>query len=114
VTPGDASISFRSRSCPSPLGGLCFVGCVSLRKPPRQTGLRNGAEELEVKKNRTSRIAVLGIAVVCSIGLTACPHRHGHHEGPAEKVGKTMDHGAAAVGRGVEKTGEAIQGASGH
>jgi hypothetical protein len=65
-----------------------------------------------MKKKRLSAIAVLGIAVICSITLTACPNRRG--EGPAERVGKTMDDGAAAVGRGVEKTGEVLQDASGH
>ena len=38
-----------------------------------------------------------------------CPHQG---EGPAERVGKTADKGVAAVGRGVEKTGEVIQGAA--
>jgi len=56
---------------------------------------------------------ILSVSVIVAVSatlLTACPHRSG--EGPAERVGKSMDKGAAAVGRGVEKTGEAIQGAA--
>jgi hypothetical protein len=49
------------------------------------------------------------IGLACATLLTACPHRG---EGPAERVGKTMDKGVAAVGRGVEKTGSAIEGAA--
>jgi hypothetical protein len=52
-------------------------------------------------------LAVLGISVFCAGLLSACPHRG---EGPAERVGKSMDKGAAAVGRGIEKTGNAIEG----
>ncbi len=49
------------------------------------------------------------VGLVCTALLAGCP-RQG--EGPAERVGKSMDKGAAAVGRGIEKTGEAIQGAA--
>jgi hypothetical protein len=53
------------------------------------------------------RIAVCTVAVLCAGVLSACP-RQG--EGPAERVGKTMDKGVAKVGEGLEKAGEAIQG----
>ncbi len=52
-----------------------------------------------------SPLAVVAIGIVCAAALAGCP-RQG--EGPAERVGKTMDKGVSAVGRGVEKTGEAI------
>lgn len=54
--------------------------------------------------------AILTISAACAALLTACPHQG---EGPAERVGKTMDKGVGAVGKGVEKTGEVIQGAAG-
>ena len=53
--------------------------------------------------------AVLILGVACATKLSACPHRG---EGPAERVGKTMDKGVAAVGHGVAKTGQAIEGAA--
>jgi hypothetical protein len=55
---------------------------------------------------KNSPIAILAIGVVCAAALAGCP-RQG--EGPAERVGKTVDRGAAAVGRGVEKTGDVIE-----
>jgi hypothetical protein len=55
---------------------------------------------------KNSPVAVLAIGVVCAAALAGCP-RQG--EGPAERVGKTVDKGAAAVGRGVEKTGDVIE-----
>lgn len=58
-------------------------------------------------KNMIRPFAVLSISLACATILTACPHGRG--EGPAERVGKTMDKGAAAVGRGVEKTGDVIE-----
>jgi hypothetical protein len=58
---------------------------------------------------RKSPIAVLALGVVCAAMLAGCP-RQG--EGPAERVGKTMDKGAAAVGHGVERTGDAIEDAA--
>ena len=54
-------------------------------------------------------VAVSIIAAASATLLTACPKRG---EGPAERVGKSMDKGAAAVGRGIEKTGNAIEGAA--
>jgi predicted small secreted protein len=54
-------------------------------------------------------LAIVTVGAACSALLSACP-RQG--EGPAERVGKTMDKGAAAVGRGVTKTGQAIEGAA--
>ena len=43
--------------------------------------------------------------------LAGCPRQGG--EGPAERVGKSIDRGAAKVGEGLEKAGEAIQDAAG-
>lgn len=54
-------------------------------------------------------LAVLAIGLACSAFLSACPHQG---EGPAERVGKSMDKGAAAVGRGVSKAGQAVEGAA--
>ena len=51
-------------------------------------------------------LSVLAIGVVCAAALAGCP-RQG--EGPAERVGKTMDKGVSAVGQGIEKTGDAIE-----
>ena len=63
------------------------------------------------KLRSTERIlAVSFIAILSASLLSACPRRTG--EGPAERVGKTMDKGVEAVGRGVEKTGDAIQDAA--
>lgn len=62
-----------------------------------------------MRKNTRRPLLVLSLSLVCATLLAACP-RQG--EGPAERVGKTMDNGAAAVGRGVSKTGEAIEGAA--
>ena len=62
-----------------------------------------------MRKNTLRPFAVLTIGVACATLLTACPHRG---EGPAERVGKTMDKGVAAVGKGVQKTGSAIEGAA--
>ena len=59
-----------------------------------------------MRQSTLSPLAILTISAACAAFLAACP-RQG--EGPAERVGKTMDKGAAAVGRGVEKTGEAIE-----
>lgn len=56
---------------------------------------------------RTMAIAALGL--VCATFLAACP-RQG--EGPAERVGKTMDKGVSTVGQGIEKTGDAIDDAA--
>lgn len=65
-----------------------------------------------MKNDKAKKLGVLAVVLCCATFLTACPHRRG--EGPAERVGESMDKGAAAVGRGVEKTGEAIQDASGN
>jgi hypothetical protein len=54
-------------------------------------------------------LAMFTIGAACATLLTACPHQG---EGPAERVGKAADKGVAAVGKGVEKTGEVIQGAA--
>jgi len=62
-----------------------------------------------MQKKQFRTLAVWTIALASATLLTACP-RQG--EGPAERVGKTMDKGVAAVGRGVEKTGDAIEGAA--
>jgi hypothetical protein len=55
---------------------------------------------------RNSPVAMLAIGIVCAAALAGCP-RQG--EGPAERVGKTMDKGVSAVGHGIEKTGDAIE-----
>lgn len=62
-----------------------------------------------MRKSSLRPFAVLTISAVCAAFLSACPHQG---EGPAERVGKTMDKGAAAVGKGVKKTGEALEGAA--
>jgi len=62
-----------------------------------------------MRKSSYRPFAVLTLSLVCATLLAACP-RQG--EGPAERVGKTMDKGVGAVGHGVEKTGEAIEGAA--
>lgn len=62
-----------------------------------------------MRKSSLRPLAVLTISVACAAFLTACPHQG---EGPAERVGKSMDKGAAAVGKGVRKTGEALEGAA--
>lgn len=62
-----------------------------------------------MRKNSLHPFAVLTITVACAGLLAGCP-RQG--EGPAERVGKTMDKGVGAVGKGVAKTGEAIEGAA--
>ncbi|MFN2426151.1 MAG: hypothetical protein ABR587_06855 [Candidatus Binatia bacterium] len=49
---------------------------------------------------------LVAAVAVCAAVLAGCP-RQG--EGPAERVGKTVDKGAAAVGHGIEKTGDAIE-----
>lgn len=58
-----------------------------------------------MRNSKLSRVLVGVTGLVCAAVIAGCP-RQG--EGPAERVGKSMDKGAAAVGRGVEKTGEAI------
>lgn len=61
-------------------------------------------------RNHTLRpLAVVVLGTVCAAFLSACPHQG---EGPAERVGKSMDKGAAAVGKGIQKTGDAIEGAA--
>jgi len=62
-----------------------------------------------MRKNRLHPLAVLTISLACTSFLAGCP-RQG--EGPAERVGKTMDKGVGAVGTGVKKTGQAIEGAA--
>lgn len=61
-----------------------------------------------LKKN-LGTIGLATVTLVCAVALTGCP-RQG--EGPAERVGKSMDKGAAAVGRGIGKAGDAIEGAA--
>lgn len=58
---------------------------------------------------RKTTVTALALGFLCTAVLAGCP-RQG--EGPAERVGKTMDKGAAAVGRGIEKTGDAIEDAA--
>lgn len=58
---------------------------------------------------RKSTFTVAVVSLLVTTVLAGCP-RQG--EGPAERVGKSMDKGAAAVGRGIEKTGEAISDAA--
>ena len=62
-----------------------------------------------MNRNTSRRLTLAVVALASATLFTACP-RQG--EGPAERVGKTMDKGAAAVGHGIEKTGEAIEGAA--
>lgn len=62
-----------------------------------------------MRKNHFAGFGIVTIGLACAIALAGCP-RQG--EGPAERVGKTMDKGAAAVGKGVAKTGEAIEDAA--
>lgn len=57
-------------------------------------------------RRKNLRLFVVMASLASATLLTACP-RQG--EGPAERVGKTMDKGVSAVGHGVEKTGEVIQ-----
>ena len=55
-----------------------------------------------------------GWLVISALSLGAC-RSDKPAEGPAERAGKTVDKGVAAVGHGVEKTGQAIEGtAKGH
>lgn len=58
---------------------------------------------------RLRPVSVLLVASFCAAALAGCPK---NGEGPAERVGKSMDKGAAAVGRGIEKTGDAIEDAA--
>jgi predicted small secreted protein len=60
-------------------------------------------------RNLKSPLSILAIGVVCAAALAGCP-RQG--EGPAERVGKGVDSGVSAVGRGIEKTGDAIEDAA--
>lgn len=60
-------------------------------------------------RNLKSPLSILAIGVVCAAALAGCP-RQG--EGPAERVGKTVDKGVGAVGHGIEKTGDAIEDAA--
>lgn len=62
-----------------------------------------------MNKNSRRSIAILTLSLACTGLLAGCPHQG---EGPAERVGKGMDKGVAAVGQGVAKTGDAIQGAA--
>lgn len=62
-----------------------------------------------MRKNHLGIVSLVSLSLACAVALAGCP-RQG--EGPAERVGKTMDKGAAAVGKGVRKTGEAIEGAA--
>jgi hypothetical protein len=62
-----------------------------------------------MRNSKLSPVLAVATGLICAAVIAGCP-RQG--EGPAERVGKTMDKGAAAVGRGVEKTGDAIEGAA--
>lgn len=62
-----------------------------------------------MRKTSLRPVSFLVVGAACAALLTGCPKQG---EGPAERVGKTMDKGAAAVGRGIEKTGAAIEGAA--
>lgn len=62
-----------------------------------------------MRRSTLRSLAIMTISAACAAFLTACPHQG---EGPAERVGKSMDKGVAAVGKGVAKTGEAIEGAA--
>jgi hypothetical protein len=62
-----------------------------------------------MRSTKLGLMSVAAIGVICVTALSGCPRRG---EGPAERVGKTMDKGAATVGRGVEKTGDAIEDAA--
>ena len=62
-----------------------------------------------MNKSRRQPLAIVTISLVCATVLAGCPHQG---EGPAERVGKSMDKGAAAVGRGIGKAGDAVEGAA--
>jgi hypothetical protein len=69
----------------------------------------DATKEQTMRNFKLRPLTILAAAALCTTALAGCP-RQG--EGPAERVGKTMDKGVSAVGRGVEKTGDAIEDAA--
>ena len=63
-----------------------------------------------------NRLSLLGLSLVCALGLMASLSGCGETEGPAEKAGKTLDQAAEntteSVDNAMESAGEAMDNAA--
>ena len=61
-----------------------------------------------MNRQTIGRVLAVAVLTVTPLMAVACAEHHHHHEGPAQHVGREIDHGLDKAGDAVEDAGHKV------